>query len=106
MRADSFAQLFFCMQMITKNFEDYPEHRLKFFSLLRAIATYCFPALVQLSSEVGAYYGLAFSFLHLVLRELLALSRLIWFNGIPELFPFLCLSSATEASDGFSYLGV
>ncbi|XP_022861573.1 protein EXPORTIN 1A-like [Olea europaea var. sylvestris] len=37
--------------MITKNFEDYPEHRLKFFSLLRAIATHCFPALIQLSSE-------------------------------------------------------
>jgi exportin-1 len=38
--------------MITKNFEDYPEHRLKFFSLLRAIATYCFPALIRLSSQV------------------------------------------------------
>jgi hypothetical protein len=40
------------LQMITKNFEDYPEHRLKFFSLLRAIATHCFPALIRLSSEV------------------------------------------------------
>jgi len=40
------------LQMITKNFEDYPEHRLKFFSLLRAIATYCFPALIRLSSQV------------------------------------------------------
>lgn len=40
--------------MITRNFEDYPEHRLKFFSLLRAIATHCFPALIRLSSEVGA----------------------------------------------------
>ncbi|KAG6750964.1 hypothetical protein POTOM_045479 [Populus tomentosa] len=39
------------LQMITKNFEDYPEHRLKFFSLLRAIATHCFPALIRLSSE-------------------------------------------------------
>jgi hypothetical protein len=39
-------------QMITKNFEDYPEHRLKFFSLLRAIATHCFPALICLSSQV------------------------------------------------------
>uniref|UniRef100_A0A169W7P5 Importin N-terminal domain-containing protein n=1 Tax=Daucus carota subsp. sativus TaxID=79200 RepID=A0A169W7P5_DAUCS len=37
--------------MITKNFEDYPEHRLKFFSLLRAIATHCFQALILLSSE-------------------------------------------------------
>lgn len=41
------------LQMITKNFEDYPEHRLKFFSLLRAIATHCFPALIRLSSQVG-----------------------------------------------------
>lgn len=38
--------------MITKNFEDYPEHRLKFFSLLRAIAAHCFPALIRLSSQV------------------------------------------------------
>ncbi|KAL0691952.1 hypothetical protein Bca4012_091632 [Brassica carinata] len=47
-----FEAVFQCtLEMITKNFEDYPEHRLKFFSLLRAIATFCFPALVQLSSE-------------------------------------------------------
>ena len=39
-------------QMITKNFEDYPEHRLKFFSLLHAISTHCFKALIQLSSQV------------------------------------------------------
>uniref|UniRef100_A0A1J3JN78 Exportin-1 n=1 Tax=Noccaea caerulescens TaxID=107243 RepID=A0A1J3JN78_NOCCA len=47
-----FEAVFQCtLEMITKNFEDYPEHRLKFFSLLRAIATFCFPALIQLSSE-------------------------------------------------------
>ncbi|XP_047980580.1 protein EXPORTIN 1A isoform X2 [Salvia hispanica] len=47
-----FEAVFQCtLEMITKNFEDYPEHRLKFFSLLRAIATYCFPALIRLSSE-------------------------------------------------------
>ncbi|XP_078432688.1 protein EXPORTIN 1A-like isoform X2 [Wolffia australiana] len=47
-----FEAVFECtLEMITKNFEDYPEHRLKFFSLLRAIATYCFPALIQLSSQ-------------------------------------------------------
>ena len=48
------ADMFSCFvpQMITKNFEDYPEHRLKFFSLLRAIATHCFPALIRLSSQV------------------------------------------------------
>ncbi|CAE5965940.1 unnamed protein product [Arabidopsis arenosa] len=47
-----FEAVFQCtLEMITKNFEDYPEHRLKFFSLLRAIATFCFRALIQLSSE-------------------------------------------------------
>lgn len=42
--------------MITKNFEDYPEHRLKFFSLLRAIGTHCFQALIQLSDQVMVIY--------------------------------------------------
>ncbi|KAG6707181.1 hypothetical protein I3843_06G018300 [Carya illinoinensis] len=47
-----FEAVFQCtLEMITKNFEDYPEHRLKFFSLLRAIATHCFPALIRLSSQ-------------------------------------------------------
>ncbi|XP_071732149.1 protein EXPORTIN 1A [Rutidosis leptorrhynchoides] len=47
-----FEVVFQCtLEMITKNFEDYPEHRLKFFSLLRAIATYCFQALILLSPE-------------------------------------------------------
>ncbi|EOA19847.1 hypothetical protein CARUB_v10000095mg [Capsella rubella] len=46
-----FEAVFQCtLEMITKNFEDYPEHRLKFFSLLRAIATFCFPALIKLST--------------------------------------------------------
>ncbi|KAG1365339.1 putative Exportin-1 [Cocos nucifera] len=47
-----FEAVFQCtLEMITKNFEDYPEHRLKFFSLLRAIGTHCFQALIQLSSQ-------------------------------------------------------
>nr|KAJ0185136.1 hypothetical protein LSAT_V11C900476370 [Lactuca sativa] len=47
-----FEAVFQCtLEMITKNFEDYPEHRLKFFSLLRAIATHCFQALILLSPE-------------------------------------------------------
>ncbi|KAL0735703.1 hypothetical protein Bca4012_011913 [Brassica carinata] len=47
-----FEAVFQCtLEMITKNFEDYPEHRLKFFSLLRAIATFCFSALIKLSSQ-------------------------------------------------------
>lgn len=51
--------------MITKNFEDYPEHRLKFFSLLRAIATFCFPALIKLSTQVGEYV-FAYIFLNMI----------------------------------------
>ncbi|ERN19641.1 hypothetical protein AMTR_s00062p00152740 [Amborella trichopoda] len=47
-----FEAVFECtLEMITKNFEDYPEHRLKFFSLLRAIAAHCFQALIHLSSQ-------------------------------------------------------
>nr|CAB3456381.1 unnamed protein product [Digitaria exilis] len=47
-----FEAVFQCtLEMITKNFEDYPEHRLKFFSLLRAIGTHCFQAFIQLSSQ-------------------------------------------------------
>ncbi|CAN6458106.1 unnamed protein product [Victoria cruziana] len=47
-----FEAVFECtLEMITKNFEDYPEHRLKFFSLLRAIAAHCFNALIHLSSQ-------------------------------------------------------
>jgi exportin-1 len=44
--------------MITKNFEDYPEHRLKFFFLLRAIASHCFRALFSLSSQVSFIHHL------------------------------------------------
>ncbi|KAJ7564270.1 hypothetical protein O6H91_02G010300 [Diphasiastrum complanatum] len=47
-----FEAVFACtLEMITKNFEDYPEHRLKFFSLLRAIASHCFRALFALSPQ-------------------------------------------------------
>ena len=37
------------LQMITVNFEDYPDHRLKFFALLRAITNHCFRALFTLA---------------------------------------------------------
>ncbi len=38
-----FEALFECtLTMITKNFEDYPEHRLQFFALLHAIVNSCF----------------------------------------------------------------
>ncbi|CAM9678033.1 unnamed protein product, partial [Phaeothamnion confervicola] len=39
------------LQMITRNFEDYPEHRAKFFHLLKAVNTHCFAALFQIPAE-------------------------------------------------------
>lgn len=36
------------LEMITKNFEDYPEHRIRFFEFLKAINTHCFPALFNI----------------------------------------------------------
>ena len=45
-----FEAVFECtLQMITANFEDYPDHRLKFFALLRAITNHCFRALFTLA---------------------------------------------------------
>ena len=38
------------LQMITKNFEDFPDHRLKFFSLLAATAKNCFGAICALNA--------------------------------------------------------
>uniref|UniRef100_A0A7S0WF70 Importin N-terminal domain-containing protein n=1 Tax=Chlamydomonas leiostraca TaxID=1034604 RepID=A0A7S0WF70_9CHLO len=35
------------LQMITRNFEDYPEHRLQFFALLHAIVNHCFRTLLH-----------------------------------------------------------
>ncbi|KAI8910419.1 CRM1 C terminal-domain-containing protein [Gorgonomyces haynaldii] len=37
------------LNMINKNFEEYPEHRSTFFKLLQAINSHCFPALLTLS---------------------------------------------------------
>jgi exportin-1 len=37
------------LAMITRNMEDYPEHRLQFFSLLRAITNHCFAVLLAMS---------------------------------------------------------
>jgi len=45
-----FSNVFECtLEMISKNFEDYPEHRLNFFNLLRAINNHCFAAFYTLS---------------------------------------------------------
>ncbi|XP_047093851.1 protein EXPORTIN 1A-like isoform X2 [Lolium rigidum] len=47
-----FDAVFECtLKMITGNIEDCPEHAVNFFSLLRAIGTHCFKALIQLSSQ-------------------------------------------------------
>jgi exportin-1 len=39
------------LQMITTNFEDYPEHRIRFFEFLKAINLHTFPALFNIPSE-------------------------------------------------------
>lgn len=39
------------LEMINKDFSEYPEHRVEFFKLLRAINLYCFPALLKLDSR-------------------------------------------------------
>lgn len=47
-----FRAVFECtLTMITQNFEDHPDHRLKFFSLLHAITNNCFHTLLSMSSE-------------------------------------------------------
>lgn len=55
-----FGAVFECtLQMITRNFEDYPEHRLQFFSLLRAITNHCSPTLFAMSQVGGGMLGRA-----------------------------------------------
>ncbi len=39
------------LNMINKDFSEYPEHRVEFFKLLRAINLKCFPALLQLDAR-------------------------------------------------------
>lgn len=39
------------LDMINKDFSEYPEHRVEFFKLLRAINQRCFPALLQLDQH-------------------------------------------------------
>ncbi len=39
------------LEMINKDFSEYPEHRVEFFNLLRAINLHCFPALLKLDNR-------------------------------------------------------
>lgn len=39
------------LDMINKDFSEYPEHRVQFFNMLRAINLYCFPALLRLDGR-------------------------------------------------------
>ena len=39
------------LEMINKDFAEYPEHRVEFFKLLKAINLYCFPALLKLDGR-------------------------------------------------------
>jgi exportin-1 len=43
------------LQMITTNFEDFPDHRVKFFGFLRAVNLHCFGALFQLPADHQRY---------------------------------------------------
>ncbi|KAL1121954.1 hypothetical protein AAG570_003362 [Ranatra chinensis] len=44
-----FDAVFECtLEMINKNFEEYPEHRTNFFLLLQAVNTHCFPAFLNI----------------------------------------------------------
>lgn len=39
------------LEMINKDFSEYPQHRVEFFKLLKAINLYCFPALLKLDNR-------------------------------------------------------
>lgn len=39
------------LEMINKDFSEYPEHRIEFFKLLRVITAHCFDALIKLDSR-------------------------------------------------------
>merc|ERR1711970_1003471 len=44
-----FDAVFECtLDMINKNFEEHPEHRINFFLLLQAVNSHCFPALLNI----------------------------------------------------------
>jgi len=43
------------LDMINKDFSEYPEHRVEFFKLLRTIAAHCFPALLKLDGRQFKY---------------------------------------------------
>jgi exportin-1 len=50
--SDIFACVFECtIEMIQTNFQDYPDHRVNFFNLLRAINNYCFEAFLCIPAD-------------------------------------------------------
>lgn len=40
------------LNMINKDFQEYPEHRVAFFNMIKAINSNCFPALLNLPPHV------------------------------------------------------
>jgi exportin-1 len=44
------------LDMISKDFSDYPEHRIAFFSLLQSICTFCFNSLLSLPPNLFKLY--------------------------------------------------
>jgi exportin-1 len=54
-------QVFECtLEMINKDFSEFPEHRVEFFGLLRAINLHCFPGMPKLT--VGRFSYTDFDF--------------------------------------------
>lgn len=43
------------LEMINKDFSEFPEHRVEFFNLLRAINLHCFPGMSKFLDEVSYY---------------------------------------------------
>lgn len=91
-----FESVFECtLGMITRNMEDYPEHRLQFFGLLRAITNHCPRTL----------FGMSSSQLNLVIDSVVwairHTERNVADTGLHLLLELLGMFSTSEAATGF-----
>lgn len=90
------------LDMITANFEDFPEHRINLFNLLRAINQYCFPALLGSSANFGLIVeSIKWAFKHT--ERNIAETGL---NTLLELFHNVALSQVASAFHQQYYLGL
>jgi len=86
------------LDMITKNFEDFPEHRLNFFKLLRAINLHAFPGLLAIGQKSAKQFQLVidsivWSFNHL--------ERNIADTGLNILFELIVNMEKSPVSNDF-----